>query len=43
MTWFKREAHEIINDPEKTVRTEGLWVRCGNCHKTIWKADLAAT
>ena len=42
MTWFKREAHEIINDEEKTVKTEGLWVRCDSCHKTIWKADLDA-
>ncbi len=42
MTWFKREAHEIINDEEKTVKTEGLWVRCPNCGKTIWKADLEA-
>ncbi len=42
MTWFKREAHEIVNDPEKTVVTEGLWVRCDACHKIIWKADLEA-
>ena len=42
MTWFKREAHEIVNDSEKTVVTEGLWVRCDACHKIIWKADLAA-
>ena len=42
MTWFKREAHEIVNDPEKTVKTEGLWVRCDSCHTIIWKADLEA-
>ncbi len=42
MTWFKRDAHEIINDPEKTVKTEGLWVRCEQCGKPIWKADLDA-
>ena len=42
MTWFKREDHEIINDDQKTVRTEGLWVRCDGCRQVIWKADLEA-
>jgi acetyl-CoA carboxylase carboxyl transferase subunit beta len=42
MTWFKRDDHEIINDAEKTVRTEGLWVRCPSCRQIIWKADLEA-
>jgi acetyl-CoA carboxylase carboxyl transferase subunit beta len=42
MTWFKREDHEIINDSEKTVRTEGLWIKCDNCRKILWKADLDA-
>jgi acetyl-CoA carboxylase carboxyl transferase subunit beta len=42
MTWFKRDDHEIINDAEKTVRTEGLWVRCPGCRQIIWKADLEA-
>ena len=42
MTWFKREDHEIITDDQKTVRTEGLWIRCPQCRQTIWKADLDA-
>ena len=42
MSWFKREDHEIILDEEKTVRTEGLWVRCEGCRQVIWKADLEA-
>ena len=42
MTWFKREDHEIINDSEKTVRTEGLWIKCDHCRKILWKADLEA-
>ncbi|MEO6801721.1 MAG: acetyl-CoA carboxylase, carboxyltransferase subunit beta [Granulicella sp.] len=42
MTWFKREDSEIINDAEKTVRTEGLWIKCGACGQIIWKADLEA-
>jgi len=42
MTWFKREDNAIVNDPEKTVRTEGLWVRCEGCRQIIFKADLDA-
>ena len=42
MSWFKREDNEIVNDPEKTVRTEGLWVRCEGCRQTIFKAELDA-
>ena len=42
MSWFKREDNEIVNDPERTVRTEGLWVRCPGCRQVIFKADLAA-
>ena len=30
MRWFKREEHQIVNDAERTVRTEGLWTKCGN-------------
>ncbi len=41
MSWFKREAHAIINTDQKTVRTEGLWVRCNDCGRVIWKAELA--
>jgi acetyl-CoA carboxylase carboxyl transferase subunit beta len=42
MSWFKREENEIVNDSERTVRTEGLWVRCPKCHQVIFKADLEA-
>jgi acetyl-CoA carboxylase carboxyl transferase subunit beta len=42
MTWFKRQHNEILNDSEKTVRTEGLWVRCPGCRQTIFKAELDA-
>ena len=42
MSWFKREDHKIINEAEKTVRTEGLWVKCGACQQPIFKADLEA-
>ena len=51
MSWFKREEAEYERGPapangsdaaEKTVRTEGLWVKCLGCRQTIWKADLEA-
>ena len=42
MSWFKREDHEIQPTPHHEVRTEGLWVKCDNCRKLIWKADLDA-
>jgi len=42
MSWFKREDNEIVNDAERTVRTEGLWVRCPSCGQVIFKADLEA-
>jgi acetyl-CoA carboxylase carboxyl transferase subunit beta len=42
MSWFKREDNEIVNDEERTVRTEGLWVRCPSCRQVIFKADLEA-
>jgi acetyl-CoA carboxylase carboxyl transferase subunit beta len=42
MSWFKREDHEIVNDSEKTVRTEGLWTRCPDCGKPLFKAELEA-
>lgn len=42
MAWFKREAHEISPTPHHEVRTEGLWIKCPQCSKVIWKADLEA-
>ena len=42
MTWFKRQDNETVNDSEKTVRTEGLWVRCPGCSQIIFKAELEA-
>jgi len=42
MSWFKREDHQIVNDAEKTVRTEGLWTKCGACGSILFKSDLEA-
>ncbi len=40
MSWFKRAENEIVNDARKTVRTEGLWMKCEDCRKILWKEDL---
>jgi len=40
MTWFKRESQELDTSGEKTVKTEGLWVKCEGCSQIIWKKDL---
>ena len=43
MSWFRREDHKIVNDATKTVRTEGLWIKCGSCGQYIFKGDLDAS
>jgi len=40
MAWFKRESGDLNTSGEKTVRTEGLWVKCESCRQIIWKKDL---
>jgi acetyl-CoA carboxylase carboxyl transferase subunit beta len=40
MSWFRREDNQIVDRGEKTVRTEGLWIKCGSCGQVIWRADL---
>ena len=52
MSWFKRENGDFPSPPAgirpesgsdaRTVRTEGLWIKCVGCRQTIWKADLEA-
>jgi len=42
MTWFKRQDNEIVNDRRKTVRTEGLWIKCPSCQQALFKPDLEA-
>src|SRR4051794_10889861 len=48
MSWFKRNADSDPKpappgDAEKTVRTEGLWLKCDGCREIIWKKDLELT
>ncbi len=42
MSWFKREQSGIASNGEKTVRTEGLWIKCPGCAEAVWKADVEA-
>jgi acetyl-CoA carboxylase carboxyl transferase subunit beta len=42
MAWFKRDDNEIVTPEGHEVRTEGLWTKCPECNKVIWKADLDA-
>src|SRR4051812_583900 len=42
MSWFKRLDNEIVSESERTVRTEGLWVKCPDCGKPIFRAELDA-
>jgi acetyl-CoA carboxylase carboxyl transferase subunit beta len=40
MPWFRRQSGELDTSGAKTVRTEGLWVKCDSCRQIIWKKDL---
>ncbi|HYK89401.1 MAG TPA: acetyl-CoA carboxylase, carboxyltransferase subunit beta [Acidobacteriota bacterium] len=44
MTWFKKDKGPLtsLKEEEKTVRTEGLFIKCDNCRAFIWKKDLQA-
>ncbi len=42
MSWFKREEQQLDSSGERTVRSEGLWVKCEGCRQIIWKKDLEA-
>lgn len=47
MSWFKRDSESGKQQPadtsERTVRTEGLWLKCDGCREIIWKKDLEQT
>lgn len=42
MSWFKRDSHQIVPTEGHEVRTEGLWTKCDQCGKILFKADLDA-
>jgi acetyl-CoA carboxylase carboxyl transferase subunit beta len=47
MSWFKRDSDSskqpAPEGSERTVRTEGLWLKCEGCKEIIWKKDLELT
>jgi acetyl-CoA carboxylase carboxyl transferase subunit beta len=42
MSWFKRQENKIESAGEKSVRTEGLWIKCEQCGQIVFKADVEA-
>ena len=43
MSWFRREKSITRPDAaQRSVRTEGLWLKCDGCRQIIWKKDLEA-
>ena len=42
MTWFKKEKSALpaSKEEDKTVHTEGLFIKCEGCRTVIWKKDL---
>ncbi len=44
MAWFSKEQSPRPgpSDEAKTVKTEGLWIKCDSCRAIIWKKDLEA-
>src|SRR5476651_184401 len=46
MSWFKRDSDAEKAPPDdggRTVKTEGLWLKCDGCREIIWKKDLEAS
>src|SRR5512136_87127 len=45
MVWFKKQKSPLPatpKDEDKTIRTEGLFMKCEGCRAIIWKKDLDA-
>lgn len=42
MSWFRRDDNRIEGSGGKSVRTEGLWIKCEVCEQVIFRADLEA-
>lgn len=43
MSWFRRDKPKIeesSNDEERTVRTEGIFVKCPECESPLYKREL---
>ncbi len=45
MNWFRKEKKPLETGPpgeERSVRTEGLWMKCAGCRAIVWKKDFEA-
>jgi acetyl-CoA carboxylase carboxyl transferase subunit beta len=43
MAWFNRQKPSVekgASGEERTVRTEGLWLKCDSCGQIIWRKNL---
>jgi acetyl-CoA carboxylase carboxyl transferase subunit beta len=40
MAWFRREKTLEKSEETRSVKTEGLWLKCDGCRQIIWKKDL---
>ena len=42
MAWFTRQRPSVqtAGGQEKSVRTEGLWMKCDGCRQIIWRKNL---
>jgi acetyl-CoA carboxylase carboxyl transferase subunit beta len=43
MSWWKRDLKPPLKPPdeqERSVRTEGLWIKCEGCRQVIFRTDL---
>lgn len=46
MSWFKRDKPKIddqLDDEERTVKTEGIFVKCPECESPLYKPELTAS
>jgi len=46
MAWFTRKQPGVTPEPEdseRTVKTEGLWLKCEGCSQLIWRRGLDDT
>ena len=42
MAWFRRDKPKIDtpDDEERTVKTEGIFVKCPECESALYKREL---
>jgi len=42
MAWFKRESAGLEPQPDRVIKSEGLWFKCDGCRHIMWKKDFEA-